>query len=239
MGLSPHAPYTVDRELLRKTVELSRDFRTTIAMHVAETHEECTWIANECEPFKSFLTPHVDETFLHGRLESIEQVIELLSMAHRALLVHGNYLSDHHIQLISQFDSLAVVYCPRTHEAFRHPRYPLLKLLEHDVPVLLGTDSLASNPDLDVFQEARAVKRLFPEVDGAYIWKMLCETPRRFLGLYSDMGELRIGARPVFAIIELPLSGTLTEDNLFDAILSEASKTELWRYAGESKSNPA
>ena len=50
-----------------------------------------------------------------------------------------------------------IVYCPRTHAAFGHPPHPFREFLARGVRVALGTDSLASNPDLDLLAEARFV----------------------------------------------------------------------------------
>ena len=51
----------------------------------------------------------------------------------------------------------SIVYCPRTHAAFGHPPHPFRDFLARGVRVALGTDSLASNPDLDLLAEARFV----------------------------------------------------------------------------------
>ncbi len=54
---------------------------------------------------------------------------------------------------------MSVVYCPRTHAFFGHEPYPLAELLQRGVRVALGTDSRASNPDLDMWTEMRFVAR--------------------------------------------------------------------------------
>ena len=52
----------------------------------------------------------------------------------------------------------SVAYCPRTHAAFGHPPHPFREFLARGVRVCLATDSLASNPDLDILAEARVVR---------------------------------------------------------------------------------
>ena len=52
-----------------------------------------------------------------------------LSLAHRVLVIHGNYLDDEEIGFLGRQRQMAVVYCPRTHAWFGHARYPLEKLL--------------------------------------------------------------------------------------------------------------
>ena len=60
------------------------------------------------------------------------------------------------------------MYCPRTHDAFGHTPHPAADWLAAGGRVALGTDSLASNPDLDVLAEARWLKKKFTNFcDGA------------------------------------------------------------------------
>ena len=61
-------------------------------------------------------------------------------------------VDDNDIKLIKESGS-AVVHCPRSNLRLRCGRMPLEKFLEQDVPVLMGTDSLASSPSLNVFDE--------------------------------------------------------------------------------------
>ena len=84
----------------------------------------------------------------------------MLADAPRALVIHGNYLDrDEHEFLAAHADRMSLVYCPRTHAYFDHPPYPLAELLAAGVRVALGTDSRASNPDLNLLGEMRHVAR--------------------------------------------------------------------------------
>ncbi len=82
------------------------------------------------------------------------------------------------IQLLSRNrHRAAVVFCPRTHWHFGHARYPLDKLRDNGIPICLGTDSRASNPDLSILEEARFVRLLFPEIDATEIMQMITSVP--------------------------------------------------------------
>ncbi len=98
--------------------------------------------------------PTAREHFPWGQAATYH-LIKLLAAAPSALLVHSNYLRDNEIELIAKHPSMSVVYCPRTHHFFGHPPHPVEKLLRAGVRVALGTDSLASNPDLSIWEEVR------------------------------------------------------------------------------------
>src|SRR5262249_18301442 len=90
-------------------------------------------------------------------------------------------------------ETVSIVYCPRTHAAFGHAPYPLREYLAAGVRVALGTDSLASNPDLDVLAEARLVRRFFPDVPAADVIRMVTRDAAEALGWADVTGSLEGG----------------------------------------------
>ena len=54
-GLSPHAPYSVHRELLSAVIALSAAQRVPVAMHLAESREELELLRHGSGPLRAFL----------------------------------------------------------------------------------------------------------------------------------------------------------------------------------------
>src|SRR6187401_3079351 len=92
-GLSPHAPYTVGPDLLRKVCELSAAERVPVAMHLAESREELELLRTHqgslVEVLKR-LGAWQPESLPIG-LAPIDY-LQMLATAHRSLVIHGNYL---------------------------------------------------------------------------------------------------------------------------------------------------
>lgn len=148
--LSPHAPYTVSRQLLQ---QLGGAYpRTHVAMHVAETEAELELLATHAGPFKPFLES-VNAWHPQNLISSIDELLRLLQAFESVFLIHGNFLTRDQWQRLPRRTTL--VYCPRTHAYFGHPPHPYLQMLADGMTVLLGTDSLASNPDLSILNECR------------------------------------------------------------------------------------
>jgi len=157
VGLSPHAPYTVRPELVAQAAAMSRSARIPLAMHLAESPEEMQLLGAGDGPLYDLLSEFGvwDPTAIPRGGRPLDY-LRLLAEADRALVIHGTYLDDAEIAfLAAHADRMAVVYCPRTHAYFPHAPYPLAKLLTAGVTVALGTDSRASNPDLNLFEELR------------------------------------------------------------------------------------
>src|SRR5207245_11298597 len=98
-----------------------------------------------------------DEEGLAG---SPEEILRCCLGAGPLLLIHCNYLSPD----VELHEEATIVYWPRTHAAFGHPPHPFREFLKRGVNVALGTDSLASNPDLDMLAEMRFVHEKHPDV---------------------------------------------------------------------------
>ncbi len=158
-GLSPHAPYSVHRDLLEAAIGLCRYSSMPLVMHLAESREELQLLATARGPMRDLLDER--NWWEPGAIALGQKPIDYLqqlSKVRRAIIIHGNYLDDDELRFLGIYrDKMSVVYCPRTHAYFRHDPYPLRTMLSHRLVVALGTDSRASNPDLDIRSEMQFV----------------------------------------------------------------------------------
>nr|MBC8218455.1 amidohydrolase family protein [Planctomycetota bacterium] len=177
-----------------------------IAMHLAESREEIELLGSRSGRFVDFLHQlgawEPDNFPPNGRpLDYLKALAE----AHRALVVHGNYLDDEEIAFLARrADRMAVVYCPRTHAYFQHREHPLPKLLASGATVALGTDGRASSPDLSVLAEMRFVARVFPSIGPETVLRLATLSGARALGLDDRLGTIEPGKRADLAVIALP-----------------------------------
>jgi len=208
-GLSPHAPYSVQSGLLARAVALSAERRVPLAMHLAESREEIELIRHRRGPFREFLEQlgvWEPDHFPDGL--SVLDYLRTLAGAHRALIVHGNYLGDEEIAfLAAHADRMAVVYCPRTHAFFGHETYPLAAMLAAGVVVALGTDSRASSPDLSVLAEMREVHRRHPGVSPEAIVRLATLGGATALGMSHRLGTIVPGREADLTAVALPGGG--------------------------------
>jgi cytosine/adenosine deaminase-related metal-dependent hydrolase len=205
-GFSPHAPYSFRAEFLPLLARLGQ----RIAIHLAESAAELELLERQSGPFVPFLAERGvwDPT---GLAWSASHVVELSSGTERILYVHGNYLDP----LVPIPSNGTLVYCPRTHAAFGHPPHPFRDFLARGVRVALGTDSLASNPDLNLFAEACFVHQRYPDVPGATLLRMATLSGAEALGWQDETGSLEPGKSA--DLIALPI-GTSTPADPHDLL---------------------
>lgn len=198
-GVSPHAPYSTRIDLYRESGSLAHERSLPLMTHLAETPEETELLSHRQGPLLTFLEQMGvwDEG---GLVRDFAEVIRLSETAPRVALVHGNYL-DPDVPLPPH---ATVVFCPRTHAHFRHRPHPFRALLARGVRVALGTDSLASNPDLDVLAEARFVRRTCPDVDPAILLRMITLSGAEALGWEGEAGSLAAGKSADLVAVPLP-----------------------------------
>jgi cytosine/adenosine deaminase-related metal-dependent hydrolase len=194
-GASPHAPYSVHTSLIDFTYKTGFPF----CMHLAETTEELELIEHHRGPFVGFLRD-LGVWDPGGLVPSFKNILVRTRRANHPVYVHCNYLSPD-----APFLSAGtVVYCPRTHAAFGHPPHPFREFLARGVRVALGTDSLASNPDLDVLAEARFVHAKHLDVPGDVLLLMATLSGAEALGWADETGSLTPGKSADLIVLPLP-----------------------------------
>lgn len=229
-GVSPHAPYTVHPELVSRLADWAAGRDAPIAMHLAESPEELQLLAAGDGPFRELLDQRSmwDPGTIPAGTRPVDY-LRRLAAAPRALAVHGNYFGAEEIEFLAAHrDRLSVVYCPRTHGYFGHEPYPLAAMQKAGVRVVLGTDSRASNPDLNLWSEARAAMELHPTLSPEAALGMATLDSAGALGLENQVGSLAIGRFADLATV--PLVG---EGDVLAEVLNSSNVTRIW-LAGRS-----
>jgi cytosine/adenosine deaminase-related metal-dependent hydrolase len=181
-GVSPHAPYSVAARLGRAALEMARRLRLPAAMHLAESPAEAELVASGSGPLRAALDRLGAWPEAPPALLSAADWISLLAHGPRGLVVHGTFLDDVALARLARHrDRLAVVICPRTTRLLSGTLPPLERLRSAGVRVALGTDSRASNPDLSVLGECRAL------VDGRFA------SPAEALAMATVTGAWALG----------------------------------------------
>jgi len=213
IGLSPHAPYSIHFPTAKSELATHFAKRQVIAMHVAESLDERQWLETGSGPFREVferLGVPAD-----APRPSILEIVGWLSVRQRALLIHGNYLNEAETDLAAR-SAISIVYCPRTHRHFGHTEYPLRRFINSSINVVLGTDSRASNPNLDLWSEVIALRESHPWVSPEWAYSAVTQRAAEALGLSSRFGTLHIGR--VASINVSRFDSAVAENDLLDEL---------------------
>lgn len=196
VGVSPHAPYSVSDQLYTAVAEYAREHGLPLATHVAESEDESALVARGDGDFAAFLKGRGIAVARRAR-SPVALLERFRVLAPNALLIHCVRCDAADIQAIAAHGA-AVATCPRSN-FFLHDgaRAPFRDLRAAGVRVGVGSDSMASNHNMDVIAEATAAIRpsgsdpMSP--DQLAVWELATLGGARALGLERDIGTLESG----------------------------------------------
>lgn len=188
-GLSPHAPHTASPALLRAAAELAAARDLPVAVHWSESAEEVEWLRTGGGALAALLSTPPSGP----RRSGLDRLAGAGLLGPRTLLVHGNHPARGEPARVAGAGA-TLVHCPGCHAWFGRAPFPLRRYLDAGVPVALGTDSLASNADLDLRRELALLRAAHPWLAPEAAWAMATLAPARALGLAGRAGELVPGA---------------------------------------------
>eukprot|EP01125_Pyxidicula_operculata_P021027 TRINITY_DN7950_c0_g1_i1.p1 TRINITY_DN7950_c0_g1~~TRINITY_DN7950_c0_g1_i1.p1 ORF type:complete len:332 (+),score=57.02 TRINITY_DN7950_c0_g1_i1:486-1481(+) len=179
IALAPHAPYTVSDEQFKKTVELSNKYDVKVTCHIHETETE---VINGIKE--------------HG-VRPIERLNRLGFINDRLLAVHCTQLTKEEIQLFGK-SGTSVAHCPESNCKLASGICPVHELFLNGVNVTIGTDSVASNNELDMFGEIKM---------AAFIGKVYAKDPKanpasRILSMATINGAKAMGIDHITGSLE-------------------------------------
>jgi len=130
------------------------------------------------------------------------------------MAIHMTQLSDEDIRLVAETGT-QVVHCPQSNLKLAAGFCPLQKLVENNINVALGTDSAASNNNLDMLNEMQTAALLAKGVSGnaealpaLQALKMATINGAKALGLDSETGSLQVGKSADITAIDMNRPGT-------------------------------
>jgi cytosine/adenosine deaminase-related metal-dependent hydrolase len=206
-GVSPHAPYTVSAPQLKLTARLAIDDKLPLMMHAAESEAERQFMFEGVGPFAEGLKRR-GIPWTAPAISSIEYLARNGLFETKPLLVHCVTVDDNDIQTIKAAGA-SIAHCPKSNAKLRHGRAPFGKFIAAGVNVGLGSDSVASNNNCDVLEEARFATLLSrsSSTDTAITAEQALFTATlggaRALGLDNQIGALAEGRQADLVVVGL------------------------------------
>jgi len=204
VSVTPHAPYSVSKELFRLIKSYSDKGKNLLSMHNQECDDENKFYRYKLGDFLD-LYKHfgIDISFFKPQARnSLQSVLPLLSSKQPILMVHNTCTNLKDIYFIKRFDKkINWCFCPNAN-LYIEKKLPKIDLfLDQGSNITLGTDSLASNNKLCILSEMRTLQQHFPslEIDRLLSWATL--NGARFLGIDKEKGSLEAGKTPGLNLI--------------------------------------
>jgi cytosine/adenosine deaminase-related metal-dependent hydrolase len=244
IGLSPHAPYSVDEPVLKAAAALARGLGVRLHVHLAESDTEDSYYRTGTGDLADRVTLRVGRPWSilarggtgMGAAEFAESCGLLGPDSHMA---HGVYLDRPGRHLLTAAGTY-VALCPRSNLVVGIDPPPVADFLAENALFAVGTDSLGSNSSLDLMADVALLRRL--ATDGGYdrpdLDRRLLEAATKggstALGLEAAVGTLEVGKRADLAIFDVDRSldgaeRSLVEDGAGQCVGTLVGGDVRWR----------
>ncbi len=138
---APHAPYTVSDQSFMRIKELAELHQLKINLHLHETTDE------------------IEQSMKQYQKRPIKRLQELGFLSNNLLAIHAAQLNEEDMDILLASNT-NIVHCPESNMKLASGICPIDKLRSLGLNVALGTDSVASNNDLDMISEMRSATLL-------------------------------------------------------------------------------
>ena len=199
---TPHSCYTMSPQLLSTSAAAGLE-SGYLSYHSQESQEEEDLLISgsgamyENRKRSGMSTPPVTgESSLKYFLDRLADV-KPAPYDENILLVHNVCLQQSDIDAVKQtMNNAYFAICPLSN-IFIHNALPPIDLMrKNGLAIVLGTDSLSSNDDLDVMKELVCLHENFPQVPMNELFTWASRNGARFLGKDDVLGSIAEGKRP-------------------------------------------
>ena len=223
---TPHSCYTMSPQLLSASAAagLAKGY---LSYHSQESQEEEDLLRSgsgamyENRKRSGMSTPPVTgESSLKYFLDRLADVKQGPYDEH-ILLVHNVCLAQDDIDAAKKvMNNVYWAICPLSNIFIHNALPPIALMRENGLSIMLGTDSLSSNDDLDMVKEMICLHENFPEVPMSEMLQWACLTGAEFLSKDDVLGTLTPGKKPgLVYIANVDGEGNLTAQSHSERVI--------------------
>ena len=220
VSLAPHAPYSVSPRLFQGLrAAQSRTPFLPSSVHLAESPEEVELLQTGQGPWRRVLEQlgAWDPGWTPPGCSPVRYLDQMRMLDARLLAVHAVQCTDDDLALLRSRGT-TVVACPRSNQYVGVGHPPVSRFYRSGVAVAVGTDSLASNDDLNLFSELAALRQLAPDVPAAALLHSATQQGAHALRLEATAGTIEPGTPARMNAVAVPPEVVDVEEYLVSGI---------------------
>jgi len=220
LALAPHAPYSVAPSVVRALAAARPRLREArMSVHVSESPEEVEFIERGSGGWRDLLRRLAawDPDWRAPGCDPVEYLERLGFWDAQTLAVHAVHASGADLSLLAA-RGVTLVACPRSNAWVGAGVPPIEAFYRCGARVAVGTDSLASVEDLNLFSELAALRRIAPGVEAARLLRSATLSGAEALGFGETHGAIARGRAAAMIAVEVPPGTTDVEEYLVSGI---------------------
>jgi len=203
-SVTPHATYSVTEQLFGLINALPDN--NPITIHHQESAEENLFFLNGSGPIAArrlYYNPGL-ELFTPTGKRPLESIASFLNPKLNIMLVHNTFSEEEDIRFARRhFPGIAWCLCPNANLYIENKLPDIPLLIKNNCKIMLGTDSLASNHRLSIFEEIKTISVHYPYVPLNELLTWATRNGAEFFG-FSSLGTFKKGKKPGVVFISNP-----------------------------------
>jgi cytosine/adenosine deaminase-related metal-dependent hydrolase len=205
-SIVPHAPYSVSENLWDEMRSFFKD--KTVSIHNQESAEEDLFFLEGKGDFtKMYKMMNIDNSFYAAKkIRSVKSYFEKMSSAASVILVHNTFTRQEDLDFINQNKTkdqlVSFCLCPNANLYIENTLPQVDLFLKNNCHIVLGTDSLASNHQLNILEEIKTISKYFPAIKTETFLKWATINGAKALQMDDELGEFKKGKNPGVVLIE-------------------------------------
>jgi cytosine/adenosine deaminase-related metal-dependent hydrolase len=194
VSVAGHGPHTTGSDLLVTLKSAARRKGMVFSLHLAESAEEVAFLTGGKGPWADFLRErNIDMTAVKLTGASpVAYADQLNLLDENTLAVHLVFADQKDIRLLAE-KKVHVCLCPRSNQTLHQILPDVSAMLGAGLNLCLGTDSLASNDSLNLFDEMAYLAQSFPDISPADFIAMATKNGAAALGFENRFGRMAPG----------------------------------------------
>jgi cytosine/adenosine deaminase-related metal-dependent hydrolase len=205
-SLAAHAPYSVAPLVFRAIrTAVNRAPFAPCSVHLSESIEEVEFVKSASGPWRTLLEElgAWDPKWVPPGCSPVQFLDRSGFLDANVIAVHGVQMSSADLHRLAA-RGCTLVTCPRSNGYTGAGAPPIAEFYRSGVRVAIGTDSLASCADLDMFAELATMRALAPHVSAAALVESATIQGARALGFDADYGTIEPGKRARLLAVAVP-----------------------------------
>ena len=189
------------------------------SIHLGESPEEVHFLRHGGGPIQTALESlgAWNPEWTPPRCGPVEYIEKFGLLSEGLLAVHGVQLSYRELAQLTAAGA-TLVTCPRSNRWVGAGSPPVDQFYASGVRVAIGTDSLASVEDLNLFSEMAQIRALGPDIPARAIVESATRIGAEALGFGAEYGTIEPGKRAALIAVRVPEGVSDVEEYLLGGI---------------------